>query len=100
MLEKVHENRLKAAIENVGGMCIKLEPSLAGVPDRLVITPWGAVVWCELKQDGGRLRRVQVSMHKRLRLLGQDVRVIYGKDGVDNFLHWMDVQIESRKLLR
>ena len=95
MLEKVSENRLKAAIENAGGMCIKILPSLAGLPDRLAVMPWGDVVWLELKADGGRVRRVQASMHRRLEGLHQDVRVIIGREGVDNFIRWMEIQKES-----
>lgn len=95
MLEKVSENRLKAAIENAGGMCIKLLPSQAGLPDRLAIMPWGDVVWLELKADGGRVRRVQKAMHKRLEAIGQNVRVIVGREGVDNFIRWMEIQKES-----
>ena len=100
MLEKVSENRLKAAIENAGGMCIKLLPSLAGLPDRLAIMPWGDVVWLELKADGGRVRRVQASMHRRLAGLHQDVRIIMGHEGVDNFIKWMEIEMETRKVIQ
>ena len=100
MLEKVSENRLKAAIENAGGMCFKLLPSTAGLPDRLAVMPWGDVVWLELKADGGRLRRVQVAMHRRLASVGQDVRVIMGREGVDNFIKWMEIQMETRKVIQ
>ena len=100
MLEKVSENRLKAAIENAGGMCIKILPSLAGLPDRLAVMPWGDVVWLELKADGGRVRRVQASMHRRLAGLGQDVRVVMGHEGVDNFIKWMEIELETRKVIQ
>lgn len=100
MLEKVSENRLKAAIENSGGMCIKILPSLAGLPDRLAVMPWGDVVWLELKADGGRVRRVQKAMHKRLEAIGQDVRIIIGREGVDNFIRWMEIQMECRKVIQ
>ena len=100
MLEKVSENRLKAAIENAGGMCIKILPSLAGLPDRLAVMPWGDVVWLELKADGGRVRRVQASMHRRLAGLGQDVRVIIGREGVDNFIRWMEIEMETRRMIQ
>ena len=100
MLEKVSENRLKAAIENAGGMCIKILPSLAGLPDRLAVMPWGDVVWLELKADGGRVRRVQASMHRRLAGLHQDVRVIIGREGVDNFIRWMEIEMETRKVIQ
>ena len=100
MLEKVSENRLKAAIENAGGMCIKILPSLAGLPDRLAIMPWGDVVWLELKADGGRVRRVQASMHRRLAGLHQDVRVVIGREGVDNFIRWMEIEMETRRMIQ
>ena len=100
MLEKVSENRLKAAIENAGGMCIKILPSIAGLPDRLAIMPWGDVVWLELKADGGRVRRVQASMHRRLAGLHQDVRIIMGHEGVDNFIKWMEIEMETRRMIQ
>lgn len=100
MLEKVSENRLKTAIENAGGMCFKLLPSTAGLPDRLAVMPWGDVIWLELKADGGRLRRVQTAMHRRLAGLHQDVRVIMGREGVDNFIRWMEIQMETRKVIQ
>lgn len=100
MLEKVSENRLKAAIENAGGMCIKILPSLAGLPDRLAVMPWGDVVWLELKADGGRVRRVQASMHRRLAGLHQDVRVVMGHEGVDNFIKWMEIEMETRRMIQ
>lgn len=99
MLEKVSENRLKTAIENAGGMCIKILPSIAGLPDRLAVMPWGDVVWLELKADGGRVKRVQKSMHHRLAGLGQDVRVVIGHEGVSNFIRWMEIQMESRRII-
>lgn len=100
MLEKVSENRLKAAIENAGGMCIKILPSLAGLPDRLAVMPWGDVVWLELKADGGRVRRVQAAMHRRLEGLNQHVRIVIGHEGVDNFIRWMEIEMETRRMIQ
>jgi hypothetical protein len=95
MLEKAVEQRLKRGAESAGCMCIKLAPTIAGLPDRLVVLPGGRVVWVELKTDTGRVRKVQERMHARLRAKGHDVRILYGTDDVADFLEELDHEIQS-----
>ena len=59
------------------------------MPDRIVILPGRQPVFVELKAVGGRLTALQKAQINRLRDLGQDVRVLYGMDGVDQFLEEM-----------
>lgn len=69
----------------MGAWAIKLLPSIAGLPDRLVILPHGFIIFCELKTNTGQLRPIQEAVHKKLRELGCDVRVIRANN-IDKFL--------------
>ena len=60
------------------------------MPDRIVITPGGRVIFVELKTERGELSDIQRYQIGRIRDHGQDVRVLYGKDDVDRFV--LDVQ--------
>lgn len=67
-------------------MSLKLECPVAGVPDRLVILPGGRIVFVELKQERGKLSKVQEMMIDRLSNMGCDVRVLYGMEQVERFV--------------
>ena len=97
MLEKVSELRLKNIVEVNGGICLKILPSINGVPDRLVILPYGILAWVEMKKVGGRVSRIQRSVHKRLRALGQEVYILYGDEDVDAFMADMRERIARRR---
>ena len=85
MLEKTVEQKLKDKLEGAGCIVLKLEPTLAGIPDRLVVLPDGRVEWVELKQEHGTLRRIQQRMIKRLQAKKQVVHVLYGADQVQQY---------------
>lgn len=63
-----------------------VSPGNAGVPDRIVLLPRGRVVFVELKQEDGRLSRLQRWQHARLRDLGMDVRTLWSAEQVDAFV--------------
>lgn len=91
MLEKTIEQRLVKKVQQAGGVAYKwVAPGQSGVPDRIVIMPTEAgparVFFVELKTDTGRLSKVQERQHMRLKALGADVRVVWGRDGVDAFI--------------
>ena len=67
-----------------------VSPGNDGVPDRIVVTPGGRVIFVELKTERGELSDIQRYQIGRIRDRGQDVRVLYGKDDVDRFV--LDVQ--------
>lgn len=85
--EKDVEQRLKAGVEGLGGLCLKwVSPGCTGVPDRVVILPGGRVIFAELKKPGGRLSERQKLMTRKLRDLGTDVRHLWNPGQVRGFL--------------
>ena len=86
MLESYIERWLTEEVKSAGGLSVKLAPTLAGLPDRLVFLPAGRLYLVELKTDTGRVRPVQAAMHKRLRQLGFDVRVVRGMEEARAFV--------------
>ena len=91
MRERDIEQRLVAGVKKQGGRAYKwTSPGNDGVPDRIVILPGRAPVFVELKADKGRLTALQNVQIDRLRAWGQDVRVLYGMNGVSQFLREME----------
>lgn len=86
--EKVIERKLVEAVKANGGMCIKLLcDNLLGLPDRMVLMPYGKIVFTELKTTGQKPRRIQLFMHKKLRSLGFRVEIIDTTEEVNNFIN-------------
>lgn len=82
--EQAIERYLCNKVKNRGGMCVKLV-GFNGIPDRLVVMN-GKCVFVEMKAPNGRLSPVQIAVHKRLKALGHDVRVLWSYEEVDDFL--------------
>lgn len=81
------EKRLRDEIRNLGGLCFKwASPGNRGVPDRIVILKTGDVYFVELKTEIGRLSKIQIEQIRRLEKRHANVRVIYGMDGLENFM--------------
>ena len=55
-----------------------ISPSMTGVPDRIVITPNGRIIFVELKRDGGVISPMQKYVHRLLRRYHVEVRVVIG----------------------
>ena len=86
-LEKDIEKVLIDGVKKIGGRAYKfVSPGNSGVPDRLVVFRGRAPVFVELKTKTGKLTELQEVQIERLRSLGQDVRVLYGRDEVLRFL--------------
>jgi hypothetical protein len=85
MRERNVEQRLVQQVKQAGGTAIKLAPTVAGLPDRLVLLPGGVTLLVELKAPSGKLRPVQRVMHERLRALGHKVVVLSSVEEVDQF---------------
>lgn len=87
MREKDIEKILVGEIRQLGGRAYKwVSPGNDGVPDRIVILPDRPPVFVELKTETGVLTALQKVQIDRLKVLGQDARVVRGVDGVKAFL--------------
>jgi len=85
--ESAIEKYLVTKVKEHGGLCYKfVSPGNPGVPDRLVIVPDGRVIFVELKTDIGRLAKIQKWQRGEMQKRRVDVRVLYGRDAVEEFL--------------
>lgn len=87
MKESQIEAWLVRAVKQRGGLCFKwVSPGNNGVPDRIVITPKGRVIFVELKTDTGRLSRIQILQQGLLRSRKAEVVTLYGMQDVEAFI--------------
>ncbi len=94
MREKAIEQRLKTATEDVGGLAPKfISPGLDGMPDRLILLPYGHMAFAEAKAPGKRLRPLQVRRKRQLEALGFRVYVIDSLDQIGGVLVEMQNQM-------
>ena len=85
--EATVERSFRDRLRKAGCLVYKfVSPGNDGVPDRIVITREGLVIFVELKTERGELSDIQNYQIGRIRDHGQDVRVLYGKDDVDRFV--------------
>lgn len=92
-------NKLERDIEKNLGMilgewdCLYLKfvsPGHAGVPDRIILTPGGHVVFVELKQAGKELRPLQVYWQKTLRQMHFAAFVVSDRDSARKCLGYVN----------
>ena len=89
--EAVIEAKLRDEMTRRGCICYKfVSPGNNGVPDRMIITPEGEVVFIELKTERGRLSAEQKAQIRRLRDHCMTVFVLYGAEDVDSFIKHFD----------
>ena len=87
MLEKTIERHLVDGVKRLGGLCVKfVSPGTPGVPDRIIITATGKIIFVELKTETGRLAKIQRYTIEQMMRRGADVRVIKGLDSVKELL--------------
>lgn len=88
--EKDIEAWIRREIMKLGGLFLKfVSPGNDGVPDRIAVFPDGRVVFTELKAKNGKLSAVQTYQIDRLISLHQQVCVVYGMGGAEEFLQDM-----------
>ncbi len=77
MREKTVEQKLVRAVKAAGGICPKwVAPGFDGMPDRIVLLPYGRLAFVEVKAPGKKARLLQKSRHELLRGLGYRVYVL------------------------
>ena len=87
MKESQIERRLVEGVKRLGGMCLKfVSPGTLGVPDRIIITAKGRVIFVELKAETGRLTKIQRYVIGEMQKRGADARVSKGIDEVKELL--------------
>lgn len=84
-LETLFRMRVRGVL---GGMVWKMMPTVAGIPDRLVLLPTPPravprIELVELKTNTGKLSPIQVEVHKRAASIGIPVTVLYGLGEID-----------------
>ncbi len=96
MSEKTVERYLVEGIRKLGGLCFKfVSPGTQGVPDRLIITAQGRIIFAELKTDKGVLSKIQKYVISQMLLRRADVRVLYGLGQVKELL--AEIEADSCK---
>lgn len=87
IMEKQIESKFKLEVERKGGLALKFtSPTMAGVPDRIVLIPGGRIVFAEIKAPGKKLRPLQFKRKKQLEALGFKVYVIDSYKAVETFI--------------
>ena len=83
MKEAAIEARLVRMVRERGGLCYKfVSPNQPGVPDRIIITPQGRVIFVELKTEIGRLAKIQKWQIGEMQKRNAEVRVVKGMEQV------------------
>ena len=87
MKESQIERRLVEGVKRLGGMCLKfVSPGTLAVPDRIIITAKGRVIFVDLKTETGRLTKIQRYVIGEMQKRGADARVVKGIDEVKELL--------------
>jgi hypothetical protein len=78
-LEQEIEEKLRKAVENHGGRCLKwVCPGWAGVPDRIVLLPGARIYFVETKRPkGGKVSALQRKWREWLTALGFEVWTVW-----------------------
>lgn len=77
MRENIIEQTLTREVSKTGALALKfVTPTMTGVPDRIILTPGGRVIFVEVKAPGKKPRPIQIRRHNQLRDLGYEVHVI------------------------
>jgi len=85
-LESDLERYFRHRIRLLGGLVVKMTAATErGVPDRLVLIN-GKTYLVELKAADGAVSPIQSVWHRKVRATGNRVHVLYGRDGVINWL--------------
>jgi Holliday junction resolvase len=89
--EKTLEARLVREIEARGGMALKYTSQFhRGIPDRIVLLPYGLIYFVELKSTGKKPTKLQTHALRQLFDLGFPGYVIDNTEGLDKFLGIVD----------
>lgn len=96
MLEKDIEAWLGKQIKRLGGLSFKFaSPGNPGVPDRIFVLPNGKVWFVELKQQLGKVAKVQKWQRERFISMGCNYRLVKGMDDARAFANEVEHEIHT-----
>lgn len=85
--EKSIEQKLVCATKGRGGICPKLVSiGFDGIPDRLVLLPYGRMGFVEVKAPGEKPRPLQTARHQLLTRLGFKAYVLDAPEQIGGIL--------------
>lgn len=91
MLESEIEKYLVKRVKQIGGKAYKFtSPAHRGVPDRILVLPRGHVIFCEVKNERGRLSVLQQIELQWMKSLGHRVAVVYSIEDIDALMEYID----------
>lgn len=90
-LERDIEQKLRKKVEAVGGRCLKwVCPGWSGVPDRIILLPYGRIYFVETKRPkGGVVSALQNKWREWLSELGFYVFTIWTYEDLDDLLKYI-----------
>lgn len=87
MNEKSIESKLVKTVKERGGICPKfVSPGFAGMPDHLVLLPFGRIAFVEVKAPGKKPRALQIKRHRTLCSLGFSVYTLDAMEQIGGIL--------------
>lgn len=87
MREKTLECKLVQAVKAMGGIAPKfISPGFDGMPDRILLMPFGRFAFVEVKRHGEKPRPLQEARHGMLRQLGFKVYVLDDAGQIESLL--------------
>ena len=90
--EKTLEARLVREIEARGGMALKYTSQYhRGIPDRIILMPYGRIYFVELKSTGKRPTKLQMHAMRQLQERGFIAWVVDDTQKLEQFLLTVDV---------
>ena len=99
--EKVIEQKLREAVEGIGGKAVKLTSQLhRGLPDRLILLPEGQVFFVEVKTTGRKPTKLQLAVHRDLRAMGFSVYIVDSTAGAEKAVALMNRAVISERIRR
>lgn len=84
--EKDLEKKLTKEVNQIG-WAIKLESNwFTGLPDRMCLFKNGKIIFAEVKETNKKPTKMQSFVHRRLSLLGFDVRIIDSSEKIQKLI--------------
>lgn len=95
--EKTIERHLRLGVKARGGECMKfVSPGRRGVPDRIVLWPYGRAHFIELKAPGRKPSPGQRREAERLKALGFTVLCLDSEETVKDYVEFCEMSYRCK----